>query len=97
MIPDSNARGDDDSVSNADDVEFLSGDGGIDIFVPQHKVAENVAKIVSCDTLVIRNLVQFDYVVSLLSACLSFRQTSKAVQENRDRLGAACTISCVSE
>ncbi|CAN8075386.1 unnamed protein product [Agarophyton chilense] len=94
-IQDSNARCDGDSVSDAEDVGPPLGDRRVDVFVPQYEVAENRARIGSCCTVVIWNRVQFDYAVSLLSAGLSFRQISKVVKDNRDRLGAAGTIGCV--
>ena len=45
----------------------------------------------------IQNLLQFNYVVSLLSAILSFRQISRVGQENYDRLGVAINMACVSD
>lgn len=112
--PGSNALGDDYSEWDADNVGPPPGDLGMDIFVLQHDIAENGAKIVtiwarfsflvktvqhdtvSCYTVLISNPAQFDYVVSRLSAGLSFRQVSKFVKESRDRLGAADTTSYVS-
>ena len=74
-----------------------SGDRGMQVFVPQLVTENDGTKIVSCYTVVIANILQFDYVVCLLGAGLSFRQIARVVQENRDRLGCASKTGCVSE
>ncbi|CAN8074507.1 unnamed protein product [Agarophyton chilense] len=96
-IPDSNARCDGDSVSDAEDVGPPLGDRRVDVLVLQYEVAENRARIGSCCTVVIFNPVKFDYAVSLLSDGLSFRRISKVVKDNRDRVGAAGVIGCVCD
>ena len=53
--------------------------------------------MVSCYQVTLSNPLQLDYVVSLLSAGMSFRQISQVVLENRDQIGSALNTGCVSE
>lgn len=69
----------------------------MNVLVPQYVVADDGIKVASCYNVTIQNPMQFYYILSLLSSGLSFRQISSVVQENRDILGAAFKISCVSE
>ena len=64
--------------------------------VPQYVVAYDGAKVVSCYLVTIHNTLQYEYVVALLSAGLSFRQISRVVQENHDSLGADSKLGGVS-
>ena len=51
----------------------------------------------SCYFIAIHNPLQYDYIVALLSAGLSFCQTLRVIQENRDILGASIKLGGVSE
>jgi hypothetical protein len=73
------------------------GDRGMQVFVPQHVMLDDGSQDVSCYTVEILNVLQFDYVVSLLGAGLSFRQIARVIQENRDRLGCASKTGCISD
>ena len=56
MLP--TARGNDD---DADDGEGpISGDRGMNMFVPQYVVADDSAKVVSCYLVTIHNTLQYD-------------------------------------
>ena len=84
--------------NNDDDSEGpIPGDRGMNMFVPQYVVAHNGAKVVSCYLVTIHNPLQYDYIVALLSASLSFFHISGVVQENRDQLGAAIKLVGISE
>lgn len=74
-----------------------AGDRGMEVFTPQLVAADDGSQIVSCYTVSIPNILQFDYVISLLGAGLSFRQISRVVRENRDRLGCASKTGCISD
>jgi hypothetical protein len=89
-------RGDDDDGDNNDE-EDVRGDIGLAAFKPEYVNAEDGTKIMSCYKVTISNPLQFDYVVSLLAAGLSFRQVSRVVLENRDRLGCASKTGCLSD
>ena len=93
MLP--TARGDDDN--NDDGKGLIPGNIGMNIFVAQYVVANNGAKFVSCYLVTIHNPLQYDYIVALLSAGLSFRQISRVVQDNHNLLGAASKLGGVSE
>ena len=80
-----------------DGKETLTGDQGMNMFVPQYVVANNGAKVVSCYFVMIHNPLQNDYIVALLSAGLLFCQISRVVQENRDQLFIAIKLGGVSE
>ena len=67
-----------------------AGDRGMRVFTPQQVTADDGSQIISCYSVSIPNILQFDYVVSLLAAGLSFRQIARVVRENRDRLGCLC-------
>ena len=89
------ARGDDD---DDDDGEVpIPGDCGMNMFVTQYVVADDGTKVVYCYLVTIHNPLQYNYIVALLSDGLSFRQISRVVQENRDRLGSASKLGGVSE
>ena len=75
----------------------LTGDQGMNIFLPQYVVADDGTKVVSCYFVTIHNRLQYDYIVALLSAGLLFRQISRVVQENRDQLFIAIKLGGVSE
>ena len=72
------ARGDDDN--EGDGKGHISGDRGMDMFVPQYVVADDGAKVVSCYFVTIHNPLQNDYIVALLSAGLLFRHIFRVVQ-----------------
>ena len=58
---------------------------------------DDASKVVSCYQVTLSNLLQFNYVVSLLASGLSFRQISQVVLENYNQLGCAVKTGCVSE
>ena len=67
------------------------GDRGMRVFQPIYVNDEektdsddDASKAVSCYQVTLSNPLQFNYVVSLLAARLSFRQISQVVPENRD-------------
>jgi hypothetical protein len=74
-----------------------AGDRGMRVFTPQQVTADDGSQIISCYSVSIPNILQFDYVVSLLAAGLSFRQIARVVRENRDRLGCASKTGCLSD
>lgn len=73
------------------------GDRGMDMFEPQYETAVDGSKSVSCYKVTVADPLQFDSVVSLLAAGLSFRQISRVVRENRDRFGSASKAGCLSD
>ena len=89
------ARGDNDDDNNGKGP--ISGDCGMNMFVPQYVVSDDGAKVVPCYLVTIHNPLQYDYTMALLSSGLLFRQISLVVQENHDRLGAARKLGGVSE
>ena len=67
------------------------GDRGMRVFQPIYvndeenaESKDDASKVVSCYQVTISNPLQFDYMVSLLVAGLSFCQISQVVPENRD-------------
>lgn len=79
-----------------DSSELLAGDIAMSAFVPiTQEHADGSTETVSYQV-VVKNQVQFDYVVSLIACGLSFRQISLVVKENRDKLGTAAKTGCVS-
>jgi hypothetical protein len=92
------------------DDDVLAGDRALSAFTPVHagaredgdeddseeELAEDYKKEVVGYTGKIKNQVQFDYVVSLVSAGLMFQQVSAVVKKNHDHLGAASKSGCVS-
>lgn len=88
---------DEDADEDDADVENLRGDIGMEAFKPEYEVTEDGSKVVACYKVTVPNPLQFDYVVSLLAAGLSFRQISRVVLENRDRLGCASKTGCLSD
>ncbi len=84
-----------------DEAETLAGDRVMAAATPSDEERRNVEtgameKEVVCYTATIKNHIQFDYVVSLIAAGLSFNQISTVVKENRDLLGTAVKCGCVS-
>lgn len=75
----------------------LRGDRGMDVSEPQYVIEDDGSKVVSCYNVTIVNPLQFDYVVSLLAAGLLFRQISRVILENHDRLGCASKTHCLSD
>jgi hypothetical protein len=92
------------------DDDVLAGDRATSAFTPvyagaredcdeddsREELAEDDKKEVVGYTVKIKIQVQFDYVVSLLSAGLTFQQVSPVVRQNRDHLGAVSKSGCVS-
>jgi hypothetical protein len=72
-------------------------DSGTNVFEPEYVIENDGSKTMSCYRVTINNALQFDYVVSLLAAGLTFRQISRVVRENRERLGCASKAGCVSD
>ena len=80
------------------------GDLGIRVLQPIYVNDEDnsnsdndASKVVSCYYVTLYGMLQFDYVVSLLAAGLSFRQISQVVLENRNQLVCTVKTGCVSE
>ena len=80
-----------------DDDEAVRGDVALDAFKPVFEVSEDGSKVVTCYKVEIPNPLQFDYVVSLLSAGLTFCQISQVVRENRNQLGCVSKTGCLSD
>ena len=91
------AEGEDNEQEQDVAERLKAGDRGMQVFSPHLVTADDGSEIVSCYTVVIANVLQFDYVVALLGAGMSFRMISRVVKENRDRLGCASKTGCVSE
>jgi hypothetical protein len=85
------------SDDEADPSEMPRGDPGMKVFEPAYVIESDGSKSISCYRVTINNALQFDCVVSLLAAGLSFRQISRVVRENRERLGCASKTGCVSD
>ena len=66
--------GDDNNDDNDD--EAVRGDIALDAFKPVFEVSEDGSKVVICYKVEIPNQLQFNYVVSLLSARLTFCEIS---------------------
>ena len=62
----------------------LTGDQGMNIFLPQYVVADDGTKVVSCYFVTIHNRLQYNYIVALISSGYLFPQILRVVQENRD-------------
>jgi hypothetical protein len=67
------------------------------VFEPAYVIESDGSKTISCYRVTINNALQFDFVVSLLTAGLSFCQISRVVRENRQRLGCASKTGCISD
>jgi hypothetical protein len=85
------------SDDDADPSAVLRGDPGMKVFEPAYVIETDGSKTISCYRVRINNALQFEYVVSLFAADLSFRQISPVVRENRERLGCASKTGCVSD
>lgn len=84
-----------------DETDVLAGDRAMAAFTAVYEDEKNadtgaLEQKVSCYTVSLNNQLQFDYVVSLIAAGLSFNQISAVIKENRDRLGTAAKSGCVS-
>jgi hypothetical protein len=86
------------SDDDADPSAMLREDPSMKVFEPAYVIETDGSKTISCYRVRINNALQFEkYVVSLLSAGLSFRQIYPVVRENRERLGCASKTGCVSD
>ena len=75
----------------------LAGDRQMGSFQPMFEGNEDgMDRVISMYTVSIPNPTQFNYVVSLLAAGLSFEQVAKVVKENRDQLGTAMKTGSIS-
>ncbi|OAE20627.1 hypothetical protein AXG93_154s1010 [Marchantia polymorpha subsp. ruderalis] len=75
-----------------DENKLISGDIAMKAFVPVTNESEEIIFY----TVHIKNKLQFNYVIELLSTVLSFRQISKVVKSNRENLGTAAKVGCIS-
>jgi len=82
-----------------DDDEEIAGDMAVNRFEPvfanTEDGMEDNSNIVSY-RVVVKNRIQFDYVVALLAKNLSFRQISGVIKENRDLLGTVAKTGYAS-
>ncbi len=84
-----------------DETEVPAGDCAMAAFTPVYEEMKNdeigaMEKEVVCCTVAIKNQVQFDYVLSLIAAGLSFNKISTAVKKNHDCFGTAVKSGCAS-
>jgi hypothetical protein len=85
------------SDDEADPYAVPRADSGTNVFEPEYVIETDGSKTMSCYRVTINNALQFEYVVSLLAASLTFRQISRVLRENRERLGCASKTGCVTD
>ena len=72
-----------------DEDQKLAGDRAMEVFSPVFSPKNDDSKFVVRYNVVVSVAVEFEYVVSLLEAGLTFNQISKEIDSNRDVLGTA--------